>query len=70
MDAEGYILSESYIYLDDYLGVDESELLPEDYLIVAGGTITLEDSDADNAYAGLSPSSASRALVFLDWWFE
>ncbi|WP_154650808.1 hypothetical protein [Reinekea blandensis] len=70
MDTEGYILSESYIYLDDYLGIDDSELMPEDFLIVPGGTITLEDSDADNAYVGLSPSSASRALVFLDWWFD
>ncbi|MFQ3231790.1 hypothetical protein [Reinekea sp.] len=65
MDDDGYAVSWMFVYLEDALGKDREDLVPEDYLILPGATVTLEDDAADNA--AVMPSSATQARVYLDW---
>lgn len=69
MDEDGYAVSRTYVRLDEGLNIDDTELQPDDYVVVNGGTVTLSDDAADNAV--VTPSSATRALIYLDWvWVE
>ena len=66
-DADGYFVSRDYVNLYDALGIDESELEAEHYLVAPGETFTLADDVADIGYVNLSPASATSAIVYLDW---
>ncbi len=65
LDENDFVVSQSYAYLYEGLGVDESELDDEDYIINPGETIYLNDDIAD--VSEVYPARATKAILFLEW---
>lgn len=66
-DSGGFFVSSEHVNLYDALGVDKTELQNGDFIIPAGGTFVLADDLADIAVQNLSPATATKAVVFLEW---
>ena len=66
-DSDGYFVSSEHINLYDALGIDESDLSDDHFLIAPGETFKLADDVADIGYVNLRPANASSAIIYLDW---
>jgi hypothetical protein len=65
-DDEGYVVGNVYVWLYEGLEKDEIELTDSDYVIPAsGGLLLLADDIAD--IAAVTPSTAKKVFVFVDW---